>query len=113
MNDSYKQKNQYGKENLSGTEERKIQVRLGLVLGLSLISPCYKAPCSLFYMQNYQLTETKLRGFDKWTDELSISVKISEITLMLAEKLTPFSAGMCSFTLSSLPGMEDRLDMRA
>ena len=63
-------------------------------------------------MQNCQLTETKLRGFDKRADELNVSVKISKINLILAEKLTPFSAWMCSFTLSSSPIMEDGLDMR-
>ena len=64
-------------------------------------------------MQNCQLTETKLGGFDKRADELNIGVQISKINLMLAEKLTPFSARMCSFTLSCSPGMEDGLDTRA
>ena len=71
------------------------------------------AMCSLFCMQNCQLTETELKRFDKRADELNISVKISKINLKLAERLTPFSARMCSFTLSSLPGMEDGLDTRA
>ena len=66
-------------------------------------------------MQNCQLTEprTKLRGFDKRADELNIGVKISKRNLTLAEKPTPISARMCSFTLLSLPGMEDEFDTRA
>ena len=60
-------------------------------------------------MQNCQLTETKLEGFDKRADELNISVKISKINLILAEKLALFSALLCSLTFSS-PGTEDGLD---
>ena len=51
------------------------------------------AECSPFYMQNCQLTETILGGFDKRGDELNSSVKISIINLILAEKLTPFLHG--------------------
>ena len=68
---------------------------------------------SLFFMQNCQLTETKLGRFDKRASELNISIKISKIYLILAEKLTPFSAQMCSFTLPSSSGTEDGLDMSA
>ena len=55
-----------------------------------------------------QLAETKLGGFDKSANELNISVKISKINLIPAEKLSP-----CLFTLSGSPGMEDGLDMMA
>ena len=112
MNDLYEQKiNIERKTHL--VWKRVIQVKLRLVPGLSLISRCYEAPCSLFYMQNCQLTETKLGEFNKRVDELNISVKISKINLILAEKLTSFSARMCSFTWLSSPGMEDGLDTRA
>ena len=53
---------------------------------------------SLLPFLHAELTDTKLRGLDKKADKLNISVKISKINLILAEKLTPYLFYFLKFT---------------
>ena len=53
---------------------------------------------SLLPFLHAELTDTKLRRFDKKAEKLNISVKISKINLILAEKLTPHLFYFVKFT---------------
>ena len=90
MHDSYKQKKSLLKGKLIwymyGREVNSSQAKASprLIAYITMLGS------SLLPFLHAELTETKLRGFDKRANQLNISVKISKINLILAEKLTPY-----------------------